>query len=117
MLYRKSEMYKNLEREIVSGRAKVAGSESAKSTSEHMKFIEQLGELQKGWSGSNMIVSHPTEATHDDYPDSWALAVLACATPGEVNNTETTANKFREQTSWQRTQSYRVNNVTARRRR
>ena len=113
----KSEMYKNLEREIVSGRAKVAGSESAKSTSEHTKFIEQLGELQKGWSGSNMIVSHPTEATHDDYPDSWALAVLACATPGEVNNTETTANKFREQTSWQRTQSYRVNNVTARRRR
>lgn len=113
----KSEMYKNLEREIVSGRAKVAGSESAKSTSEHTKFIEQLGELQKGWSGSNMIVSHPTEATHDDYPDSWALAVLACATPGEVNNTETTANKFREQTSWQKTQSYRVNNVTARRRR
>lgn len=114
----KSDMYKNLDREIASGRAKIAGSESAKSTSEYGRFIEQLGELQKGWSGSLMVVSHPAENNaHDDYPDSWALAVLACATPGEVNNTETVTNKFREQTSWQKKQIHRVNNATARRRR
>lgn len=41
-----------------------------------------------------MVVSHPTDKDHDDYPDSWALAVWGTSFKGEVNNTETVTNKF-----------------------
>lgn len=60
----KSELYKHLEREIVSGRARVCGGEKTKETREYKDFIQQLGELQKGWNGANLVVSHPDEKTH-----------------------------------------------------
>ena len=75
----KSELYKHLDKEISAGRARVASSESTRATREYQDFIQQLGELQKGYSGTNLVVAHPDEkGAHDDYPDSWALAVWGC---------------------------------------
>ena len=35
-------------------------------------------------------MSHPDErGAHDDYPDSWALALWGTQTPATVDNTET----------------------------
>lgn len=114
----KSDLYKHLDREIVSGRARVCGGEKTKETREYKQFIEQLGELQKGWSGSNMVVAHPDEKNaHDDYPDSWALAVWGTKEKGEVNNTETLRNKFTERTHRQDKAMRMRNQMTARRRR
>lgn len=114
----KSDLYKHLDREIVSGRARVCGGEKTKETREYKLFIEQLGELQKGWSGSNMIVAHPDEKNaHDDFPDSWALAVWGTKEQGEVNNTETLRNKFTERTIRQDKAMKMRNQMTARRRR
>lgn len=86
----KSELYKNLDREINSARLKFPASKDVKETPEYKKFIEQFSDLQKGYSGSNMIVSHPPErGAHDDYCDSLALAVWASRDPGVVDETET----------------------------
>lgn len=113
----KSEIYKHLDREITSGRARVCAGPQTVETREYRDFIEQLGELQKGWSGTNMVVAHPNESTHDDYPDSWALAVWGTSSKGEVNNTETVRNKFTAKTP-QQTKGMRMRNkVTAKRRR
>lgn len=114
----KSELYKHLDREIVSGRARVCAGEKTRETREYKDFIEQLGELQKGWSGTNMIVAHPDEKNaHDDYPDSWALAVWGARLRGEVNNTETVRNKFNERTKNQDKAMRMRNRLTAKRRR
>ena len=49
-----------------------------------------MGDLQKYYSGSYLVVTHPdTRNAHDDYPDSWALAVWGCKDVGQVDNTET----------------------------
>ena len=113
----KSELYKHLDKEISAGRARVASSESTRATREYQDFIQQLGELQKGYSGTNLVVAHPDEkGAHDDYPDSWALAVWGCNSKVEVDNTETTNNKFTEKTKNEIT-GYRMRNrLTARRR-
>lgn len=113
----KSELYKHLDREITSGRARVCGGKNTVQTREYKDFLEQLGELQKGWSGSNMVVSHPAEKdAHDDYPDSWALAVWGTRTATEVNNTETVKNKFTQRTKQQNKQIFQRNRITAKRR-
>lgn len=86
----KSDLYKHLQTEINTGRARVPMSDSAKETKEHKKFIQQLADLQKGYSGSNLVVSHPNErGAHDDYSDSWALAVWGTRDRGQVDMTET----------------------------
>lgn len=86
----KSELYKNLQTEINTGRARFPMSEEVKKTDEYQKFTQQLADLQKSYSGSFLVVSHPDErGAHDDYPDSWALAVWGSKTPGVVDNTET----------------------------
>ena len=114
----KSELYKHLETEIVSGRARVCAGKETVQTKEYTEFIEELGELQKGYSGSHMVVSHPDEKNaHDDYPDSWALAVWGTATKCELNQTETRDNIF---TKKNKNNIYAVglrNRFTARRRR
>ena len=75
----KSPMYKHLDTEIKSGRATFPLSEEVKKSREYMEFIKQMGMLQKDYRGQNMVVSHPPErGAHDDYPDSWALAVYGC---------------------------------------
>lgn len=113
----KSEMYKLLDREITSGRARVCAGPSTVETPEYKEFLRQLGELQKGWSGTNMVVAHSTENDHDDYPDSWALAVWGASFRGEVNNTETVKNKFTGRTNNQVKDVRMRNRITAKRRR
>lgn len=115
----KSEMYKHLLKEIDSGRARVCGGEQTQATREYLDFMEQLGELEKGWSGTHMVVSHPDEkGAHDDYPDSWALAVWGASFEGEVNTAETgNTNKFTEKTRAESVFYKARNKMTARRRR
>lgn len=86
----KSDLYKHLQTEISTGRARFPMSEETKSTEEYQKFTQQLADLQKSYSGSFLVVSHPDErGAHDDYPDSWALALWGTQTPATVDNTET----------------------------
>ena len=111
----KSDLYKNLSKEIASKRAKVCAGPLTVETREFKNFVEQLCDLQKGYSGSNLVVSHPDEKNaHDDYPDSWALAVWGCSSKGYVDNTETKDDPFRKRE--QRINKTR-NRYTARRRR
>lgn len=115
----KSEMYKNLETEISSGRARVPASPEVKQSPEYKKFILQLGELQKDYRGAMLAVSHPDEkGAHDDFPDSWALAVLAARDRGEVNETETQdRNRVMGRTKNECTFYRSRNRLTAKRRR
>ena len=112
----KSELYKHLDREITAGRARVCAGPQTVETREYKDFIEQLGGLQKGWSGTNMIVAHASDKDHDDYPDSWALAVWGASFRGEVNYTETVKNKFTARTRNQAKEIKMRNRFTARRR-
>ena len=86
----KSDIYKHLQSEINTGRARFPMGSETKETKEYKKFTQQLADLQKGYSGSYLVVSHPDErGAHDDYPDSWALAVWGSKDMGQVDNTET----------------------------
>jgi hypothetical protein len=72
----KSDLYKHYDAEIKAGRFHYPASEEVKETREYKKFEKQHLDLQKGWSGQNMVCSHPPErGAHDDYCDSAALAV------------------------------------------
>lgn len=115
----KSELYKNLDREIVSGRARFCKGENTVQTREYHDFLEQMGDLQKGWSGSYMVVSHPDEAgAHDDYPDSYSMAVWGCGFAGTTFVGETLKrNRFTEKTKVDCVKTKALNRVTARRRR
>lgn len=113
----KSELYKHLEKEISSGRARVCAGDKTQVSPEYRDFMQQLGDLQKGYSGTHLVVAHPEEkGAHDDYPDSWALAVWGCSFEGEVNNTETRRNKFTEKTSMEKKFYSRRNRLTSKRR-
>lgn len=112
----KSELYKLLDTEIASGRARVPCGEATKDTKEYKSFMRQLGDLQKGWSGSHMVCCHGSgKDDHDDYPDSWALAVWGASSKGEENNTETRENKFMKKTQNEKAVNVKRNKVTARR--
>ena len=114
----KSELYKHLDKEIAAGRARFCAGDNTRYTKEYQLFLEQMGDLQKGYSGQYMVVAHPDEkGAHDDYCDSWALAVWGCSFQGEVNNTETTENQFTKRTPAERAFNRAHNRVTARRRR
>lgn len=90
----KSDLYKNLQTEINTGRARFPMSAEVKATREYQKFELQMSELQKGYSGSNLVVSHPDErGAHDDFADSFALALWGAREPGVVDNTETLIRK------------------------
>lgn len=112
----KSDMYKHLEKEISSKRAKVAGGVETQKTSDYKKFLEQLDSLQKGYRGSYLVVAHTEEKDHDDYPDSWALAVWGASFEGEVNNTETTSNIFNKKSNNENNFYRKRNALTSRRR-
>ena len=114
----RSDIYKHLSTEISTGRARVPMSKEVKETREYQKFTQQLADLQKGYSGSNLVVTHPDErGAHDDYPDSWALAVWGTKDAGQVDNTET-LNRGKVLSVHSNTSSVfsRRNRVTARRR-
>lgn len=64
----KSPMYKHLDTEIKSGRARFPMTEEVKKSREYMEFSKQMGMLQKDYRGQAMVVSHPPErGAHDDY--------------------------------------------------
>lgn len=115
----KSEIYKHLQSEINTGRARFPMSPETVGTREYQRFTQQLADLQKSYSGSFLVVSHPPErGAHDDYPDSWALAVWGTKDQGYVDHTETRdRNKFLGSAN-KRVQSLfqTRNRVTARRR-
>lgn len=72
----KSDLYKHYDAEIKAGRFSYPANEDTKETREFKRFQKQHIDLQKGYSGQNMVVSHPPErGAHDDYCDSSALAV------------------------------------------
>ena len=113
----KSEIYKHLQTEISTGRARFPMGEETQNSVEYKKFIEQLGDLQKGYSGSNLVVSHPQErGAHDDYPDSWALSVWGAKDAGQVDNTETQSRNKVMGDNFKTTLYFRRNKRTARRR-
>ena len=86
----KSDIYKHLQTEISTGRARFPMSADTVETKEYKKFTQQLADLQKSYSGSFLVVSHPPErGAHDDYSDSWALAVWGAKDAGQVDTTET----------------------------
>lgn len=113
----KSDIYKHLQTEINTGRARFPMSQSVRESKEYRKFSQQLADLQKGYSGSNLVVSHPDErGAHDDYPDSWALAVWGTKDAGQVDNTETQSRSEVLGVHKNNTVFRRRNRVTARRR-
>lgn len=114
----KSEMYKHLQAEVRAGRARVPFSQEARDSREYKRFSEQLGDLQKSYSGKNMVVHHPPERdARDDYPDSWALAVLGAK--DEIDNTvvKTEDNKILNDSRKPSPYNRGRNSITARRRR
>lgn len=113
----KSEMYKTLDREITAGRARICAGEATQQTVEYNNFLNQLADLQKGYSGANMVVSHPTErGAHDDYPDSWGLAVWGAQGKTEVVEVRSSTNVFTATTRYEKRLNTMRNRVTARRR-
>lgn len=118
----KSELYKHLDTEIKTGRARIPYDEETQKSPECKKFMQQLSDLQKSYSGQNLVVSHPKErGAHDDYTDSWALSVYGCKTASEPDNTETRSRKnvFDNQRNGANTygnKCQRRNRLTARRR-
>ena len=113
----KSEIYKHLQTEISTGRARFPMGEETQNSVEYKKFIQQLGDLQKGYSGANMVVSHPTErGAHDDYPDSWGLAVWGAQGKTEVVEVRSSTNVFTATTRYEKRLNTMRNRVTARRR-
>ena len=91
--------------------------EKVKQQKECQDVSNQLGDLQKGWRGSNLVVAHPdTKGAHDVYPDSWALAVWGCTTKGSTTVPETYSNKFTQKTKNQMQARMSANKLMARRR-
>lgn len=87
----KSPMYKHLDTEIKSGRSTFPMDEATKKSKEYMEFSKQMGMLQKDYRGQIMVVSHPPErGAHDDYCDSWGLAVFGCRDPHDSIKVEQT---------------------------
>jgi hypothetical protein len=77
-LQSKSELYKHFDTEIKAGRFHYPADESTKETFEFRRFLEQMMNLEKTYSGQHMVVSHPKVSwAHDDYPDSAALMCWA----------------------------------------
>lgn len=79
----KSMLYKHLNAEIRGGRLIIPADDEVQETLMWRRFEKQMLELQKSYSGTNMVVSHPSEkGAHDDYPDSLSLMVWAAKGEG-----------------------------------
>ena len=114
----KSELYKVLDKEIGAGRARVCAGEKTQETFEYKEFLTEMADLQKGYSGANLVVSHPdVRGAHDDFCDSFALAVWGCQSRGSADVSETKNNPFMKKTSYEQKKSSIRNMLTAKRRR
>ena len=113
----KSEMYKHLDSEIKTGRAKFPRSPEVVRTREYMNFLKQMGDLQKEYRGQLLSVHHPpTRGAHDDYPDSWALAVFGAREETDSVGGETVNNNPLYQNSFRKSQYQSRNRITGKRR-
>ncbi len=78
----KSDLFKCLDTEIKTKRAKFPYSDEVQKTKEFKDFLQQMSDLEKTYNGVNMVVSHPTTRNaRDDYPDSYALAIWGTRSP------------------------------------
>ena len=111
----KSALYKHFNSEVRAERVHYPANEETKERREFNKFSQQLLDLEKNWSGTYMICSHPdSSGAHDDYPDSLALAVWG-ARGEKASKPEVSENCLRQVATTKYTNSR--NNITARRRR
>lgn len=70
----KSDLYKNFDSLIKQKKFHYPACEEVKETTEYKRFIQQMTDLQKEYSGQHMVCCHPdSREAHDDYPDSAAL--------------------------------------------
>lgn len=110
----KSDLYKHLNSEFRAKRVRYPADERTRETIEFKKFQQQFLDLEKGYSGQLMVVSHPNVAgAHDDYCDSLALAVWG-AKGDEVYRPVTEKENFYKKTSSNFVQA--INRFTAKRR-
>ena len=87
----KSDMYKHLDSEIKTGRAKFPRSPEVTRTREYVNFSRQMADLEKEYRGQTLVCHHPKgRGKHDDYPDSWALAVYGAKEECETGQISTT---------------------------
>lgn len=113
----KSDLYKLFVNELNTGRARVPYGDRTLARPEYPRFIEQLSSMQKGYRGAYLQCSHPAEkGAHDDYVDSWAMAVWGASYEGDTSVVETVNRRQfvgkNEQTAFSRG----VRRLTARRR-
>ena len=112
----KSTLYKHYDGELKARRLKYPASPEVQETREYKKFQKQHIDLQKGYSGQYLVVSHPPErGAHDDYPDSSALAVWGARGEG-VAKPIMEASPFEEIRSHKSGFYHARNTLTARRR-
>lgn len=111
-----SELMKHFDSELKSKRFSYPAGESTRNEREYKRFIQQMTDARKFYSGSHMIVEHPGgRDAHDDYVFSSALACWGAQGEG-VDKPVTEQNIIRD-TLKGRTQFYRTRNaITARRR-
>jgi hypothetical protein len=91
----KSDLYRSLYADLVSGRVTFPAGPRARTTKEYRKFCGQMLDLQKEYRGGYMKVSHPDEKdAHDDYPDSFALAAWGCNGSTRTNSVDFAPGNF-----------------------
>lgn len=115
----KSDMYKHLDTEIKAKRCKFPLSKETKQSREYQKFSQEMGDLEKDYRGQTLVVSHPNvRGAHDDYADSWALAVYGTKyqTENDVIETEKSNKLYQSHYQQQNVFMSSRNRLTARRR-
>lgn len=109
----KSDLYKHFNSEIRAGRISIPADDLTKDSREFEKFSQQMLDLEKGYSGQCLVVSHPNVAgAHDDYPDSFALAVWGAKGDQVSKPVTENVNIYRTTNTF----TQKRNNSTARRR-
>jgi hypothetical protein len=83
----KSNLYKHFDGEISSRRFKIAYDDNARNSPDTLRFMHELGELERMYRGGLLSVSHPVSSDengippHDDYCDAAAMMCLAAKEP------------------------------------
>lgn len=79
----KSELYKHFDSQIKQSRFHYPANDETKQSMEYKRFMEQMANLTKEFSGQNMVCRHPdVRGAHDDYPDSAGLMCWAAKGEG-----------------------------------
>lgn len=89
--------YKLLLQEMSAGRLTYPAGSRATKTRKYKRFCQQMGELEKKWRGSRMIVGCPEndDNAHDDYPDSLMMLVYGVVEHADNGmDVESDANPF-----------------------